>query len=85
MPWKGATGEGESGVPEEVPSQAPSQACPITDEYGPSSLTSEIFTVPEGRSMKRTPPRDRRRVPRSAKEDARFGLASRADPAPERS
>jgi len=40
-PWKGATWERESGVFEEMPPQALSQARPITDEYeGLSNLTS---------------------------------------------
>jgi len=84
------TWEGESRVPEEVPPQAPSQTRPIAGEYGgPSSLTSGRDFHGSGgkehREDRATWPNGGR-VPRLAKdlgEDAHFGLASRADPAPE--
>jgi len=41
-PWRGAAWKVESGVPEEMPPQIPSQVRPIIDEYGGSSnLTSD--------------------------------------------
>jgi len=66
--WRGATGEGESGVSEEVPPQASSQSRPINNgQGGPDSLKLKVMRFQMGGVRRRTPPRGKK-VPRSEKD-----------------
>jgi len=89
--WRGASGEGESGVPEEVPPQASSQNRPISNGYGgPDSLTLDIkLCGSKGEEYEGGPRRvaERKEGPQVGKGPRggyRFGLASRANLASER-
>jgi len=71
---KGASGEGESGVPEEVPPQAPNQSRPISNgpvaRRRPRQFETGSLAVSKGRSTKEDPAArtSGRKVPRSKKD-----------------
>jgi len=71
---KGTSGEGESGVPEEVPPQAPSQSRPISNgpvaRRRPRQFETGSLAVPKGRSTKEDPAArtSGRKVPKSEKD-----------------
>jgi len=85
---RGAAWSSESCVPEEVPLRPPSRVLAPSPKGVPSDWTSKCDSYSlGGNGIARTPPcgqteRGSQGQPKTSRRVTRFGLASRADPAP---